>query len=129
MKDESSRKRENFNLALRSLSEFARDADPANSLHTAGLIKGFEFAYETCWKHLKQRLEGVGLTASSPRAVFKLAFAQGWIDDETLWLSMLEHRNLTVHTYNRELAREIFEAVVARYLPEFQRLESVPDGE
>jgi nucleotidyltransferase substrate binding protein (TIGR01987 family) len=38
----------------------------------------------------------------------KLAFQQGWIDEEGAWLAMLDDRNLTSHTYNESTAVEIY---------------------
>ena len=131
MNDERSRKGLNFLAALKSLEAFVGEANPLSELDVAGVLKGFEFTFETCWKFLKFQLGEEGLEATSPRTTLKAAFAQGWLGDESVWIQMLEHRNLAVHTYNRALANEIYNAVCRSYLPAFQtlskkRLYSVP---
>ncbi|MEA1894317.1 MAG: nucleotidyltransferase substrate binding protein [Euryarchaeota archaeon] len=35
----------------------------------------------------------------------------GWINDEERWLELLEARNLTSHTYDQEIAMEVYETV------------------
>ncbi len=42
------------------------------------------------------------------------------LQDEKIWLQMLDDRNLTVHVYNETLANEIYERVRKSYHPEFQ---------
>ena len=72
-------------------SEFIRDA----------AIQRFEFTYELLWKTLKTHLEEIyGVRAVSPRQVFKEAFRLELINDESVFLEMIEARNLIAHTYN-----------------------------
>ena len=52
--------------------------------------------------------EAQGVDARSPREAFKRAFALGWIDEEDVWLRMLDDRNRTTHTNNEAVAEEIF---------------------
>lgn len=111
------KKKLNCQNAIATFERFAAEADRASDLDVAGLIKSFELAYETFWKFLQERLSQEGVEAASPRMAFKRAYSQGWISDEALWLEMINHRNLTVHTDNRDLALEIFDAAVQRYLP------------
>ncbi len=66
------------------------------------LVKRFEFTYEMAWKALKRYLDYLGLEASSPRAVFREAYAQGILKDESVWLDMIEMRNLSSHVYDEE---------------------------
>ena len=46
------------------------------------------------------------MNARSPREAFKRAFALGWIDEEDVWLRMLDDRN-RANTYNEAVAEEI----------------------
>jgi nucleotidyltransferase substrate binding protein (TIGR01987 family) len=86
-------------------SEFIRDAS----------IQRFEFTYELLWKTIKVFLEEThGVRTVSPRQVFKEAFALELIDNEDVFLEMIEARNLLSHTYNENQASEIY-----RKLPSF----------
>ncbi len=86
-------------------SEFIRDAS----------IQRFEFTYELLWKTIKVFLEELhGVRTMSPRQVFKEAFALELIDNEDVFLEMIEARNLLSHTYNENQASEIY-----RKLPSF----------
>ena len=86
-------------------SEFIRDAS----------IQRFEFTYELLWKTIKVFLEEIhGVRTVSPRQVFKEAFALELIDNEDVFLEMIEARNLLLHTYNENQAIQVF-----RKLPSF----------
>lgn len=71
-----------------------------------GTIHRFEVTIELMWKTLKRALEYEGLQPKTPRETLKEAFRIGWLDNETIWLDMLEHRNTTSHQY---LAEELLE--------------------
>jgi nucleotidyltransferase substrate binding protein (TIGR01987 family) len=79
-------------------------------------IQCLEFVVELYWKLLKHMLKNRDVIVSIPRDVFREAFAANWIDDETVWISMLRDRNLSSHTYNEDLAQEIL-ARIPSYLP------------
>jgi len=84
--------------------EFVRDA----------AIQRFEFTFELFWKVLKEYALREGLDPRSPRASIRTAFELGLIQDEQLFLKMLESRNLASHTYLEENAEDIYTE-----LPEF----------
>ncbi|MGA7979219.1 MAG: nucleotidyltransferase substrate binding protein [Chromatiaceae bacterium] len=71
-------------------------------------IQRFEFCYELAWKAVREALVHQGLSCTSPRGCLRDAFKQGWVADETTWLTALEDRNLTSHTYDEALARAIY---------------------
>jgi nucleotidyltransferase substrate binding protein (TIGR01987 family) len=72
-------------------------------------IKRYELCYELAWKSVQEahRTEGMEV-CKSPKACFKQAFKQGWIADEEAFGEMVQNRNLTTHTYNEDLADEIY---------------------
>ncbi len=72
-------------------------------------IQRFEFTFELSWKTVKRFAEILGAgKCNSARSCIKLAYRLGWIDDEKRWLSLLEARNLTSHTYNQQVAKEVY---------------------
>ncbi len=71
------------------------------------IVKRFEFTYEMSWKALKRYLEFLGFEPKSPRMTFKEAYAQQLIEDEDVWLDMIEQRNLTSHIYDESEIEEI----------------------
>ncbi len=108
---------ENFGKALSKLQEFA--AMPvANDRDRAGIIQAFEFTFEQCWKAFQQIAAAQGLAAASPRQSLQAAAQLGLIDaaDEATWLAMLHDRNMTSHLYREEVAVEIADRVVHRYV-------------
>lgn len=114
---------DNFELALSSLQKFVSEAKDRD-LDRSGVIKGFEFTYEISWKYLQKLAENDGLKANSPRDAFKFAFQKGLVKqvDESIWLKMLDDRNLTVHTYDVDLSKEIFNRIKSKYVEAFVRL-------
>lgn len=79
-----------------------------------GSIQRFEFTFEASWKAMRNLLfSQEGVEVNLPREILKKAYLAGWIDDEKLWLSMLNHRNETSHIYNEEKAEEIYDMLAA----------------
>lgn len=78
-------------------------------------IQRFEFTIELFWKLLKRILDSKGVQAVYPKDVLQQAYQGNLINDEQVWLSMLRDRNLTSHTYNEELADDIFKSIKIYY--------------
>ncbi len=106
----------NLELALNNLERFL-DEPIVSDRDRAGVLQAFEYTFELSWKAAQKIGADQGLSAQSPRQALKAAFQLGLIplDEEETWLSMLNDRNRTVHTYRAELAQEIFERVRDRY--------------
>lgn len=66
----------------------------------AGAVQAFEYTYELSWKLMKASLENNGISAQSPKEVFRLAAKSSIIPDPGPWFEFLEIRNKTVHTYD-----------------------------
>ena len=75
------------------------------------IVKRFEFTFEMGWKAVKRYLEYLGFEAKSPRGSIKEAYSQNIIDNENIWLEMIEQRNLSSHLYDEYQIKEILEKV------------------
>jgi len=83
--------------------------EPESSIVMDTTIQRFEFTYELMWKTLKIFLEDIhGIRAVSPRLVFKEAYALSIIEQEDIFLEMIQSRNLLSHTYNEKQATQIY---------------------
>jgi len=112
---------ENFSKALKRLEEAVNEAQ--TELEIDGAIQRFEFTFEQAWKSLKAFLEDEGIICRSPKSCLKEAYAAGFIDNEQVWLKMLTDRNKSVHIYDMETSRKIFENIKQFYIQEFKNLE------
>ena len=107
---------ENLQRALATLQRAIGLAQsrPLSELEELGLIQAFEFTHELSWLLLKDFLVDQGVAGISGsrdavrEAVVWQLLPQG---DETVWMAMIRSRNLTSHTYNSAVAREIAEAI------------------
>lgn len=116
-----------FSEAVKRLEEAVQDYEKAPiSTVRDGVIKRFEFCTELAWKSTREYLIEQGYTElNSPKAVMRQAYSDGLIADETVWLQLLDARNLTSHLYDDQTASVIFEDVCTKYLPQFHNLLNV----
>ncbi len=59
---------------------------------------------------------------SCPRKAIKESFKEGLIKKGEIWLEMLQDRNKTSHTYEKENAVEIYNNVKDKYVFLFEEL-------
>jgi nucleotidyltransferase substrate binding protein (TIGR01987 family) len=90
-----------------------------------GLIQRFEYTHELAWNVMKdygiyQGNSTIGGSRDATREAFKL---QLFTDGHT-WMDMIKSRNETSHTYNQELADEIYEKILNQYYPAFLEFKS-----
>jgi nucleotidyltransferase substrate binding protein (TIGR01987 family) len=87
----------------------------------AGIIQAFEYNYDVFWKAFKKLAVEQGFEdPQSPRKALASAFQLKIIDNETIWIKMMKDRNDTSHTYNEDLANQIYEKIKATYKSEFE---------
>lgn len=114
--------------AIKRLDE-ALSVDNVNfDIAIDGTIQRFEFTFELAWKTMKRVLSHEGIICNTPRECLKSAFRLGIIDNEDLWLSMLNDRNLVAHVYDEKIANEIYERI-KKYFGAFKSLISVLENE
>ena len=115
---------ENYSRALATLQRAIATARlrPLSELEEQGLIQTFEFTHELSWLLLKDFLvdQGVSGISGSRDAVVRGLLSAG---SESTWMAMIRSRNLTSHTYNPALAREIAELIQHSYGPALQALQ------
>ena len=118
---------ENVQRALSTLQRAIGLAQsrPLSELEEQGLIQAFDFTHELSWLLLRDFLVDQGVAGiSDSRDAVREALARQLLPqgEESVWMAMIRSRNLTRHTYNPAVAREIAELIIDRYGPVFQQL-------
>jgi nucleotidyltransferase substrate binding protein (TIGR01987 family) len=81
-------------------------------------IKRFEMSFDLFWKIVKEYLEKTYLVAvASPKKIFHECFQRNIIDEQetSTLLEMVDDRNLTIHTYDENMAKEISQRIGKYY--------------
>ena len=110
-------KLENATNRLKEGTDKAKD-----ELGEDGVIQRFEFNFELFWKTLKIFLYDRGIDARTPHDVLSEAFKLEWLNNEDVFLNMLEDRNKTSHIYDRQVSREIFERIKNEYVSALEEI-------
>lgn len=86
-----------------------------------GLIQRFEYTHELAWKVMRDFLMQKGnIIIYGSKDATREAFAAQLILDGELWMDMIQSRNKTSHTYDENIADEIFRKVMQEYIIAFQ---------
>ena len=98
-------------LAARALTTLKQLLpEPLTPIVRDALVQRFEYTFEAIWQSARHLLgEYEGLDAASPAHSIRACHDLGLIDEATSrgCLQMVADRNLTVHTYQEEIAAEI----------------------
>jgi nucleotidyltransferase substrate binding protein (TIGR01987 family) len=81
-----------------------------------GLIQRFEYTHELAWNVMKdyalfQGNSTIGGSRDATREAYKLQI----IENADVWMDMIQSRNKTYHTYNEEIANEIYDKIIHEY--------------
>lgn len=107
--------------AINRLSEVVKNgSDILQDVIQDASIQRFEFVTELFWKTLKKILAYEKIEATTPRDVINKAFQFKLIDDELIWLNILDDRNTTSHVYKQKDAERVF-INIQNYLPVFEK--------
>jgi len=99
-------------------TERERSDDAIDDMLRDSVIQRFEYTYELCWKMLKRRLEmdvpsAELIDGMSFREMIREGAERGMIDDPLAWFEYRQKRNLTTHTYDESVAKDVYLAAVA----------------
>ena len=118
-------KRDNYLRAVQRLGEALEEyaANPTDTVRD-GVIQRFEFTFDLAWKSLKEYMQDQGATTplQFPKQVLREAYAAELIDDESVWLDMLNARNQTSHLYDDATAQEIYSQIESEFVSLFDKL-------
>lgn len=97
-----------------------------NEMIREGLIQRFEYTHELAWNVMKDYAEyqgnpNIGGSRDAVREAFKLHL----ISLGEVWMDMIGSRNKTSHTYNEEIANEIYSKILSEYYPAFLEFKKI----
>ena len=122
----------NYKKALSNLSEAVELASQRelSRLEKQGLIQSFEYTYELSWKTIKDFFESKGeVEILGSKDAFRLAFNRGLVTMGEVLMETVESRKQTTHTYNEDVANEIYHDIIDKYYSAFKELEKIFDRE
>ncbi len=106
--------------ALRSLETGIERAERerADDMLRDSVIQRFEYTFELCWRLLRRRLEmdvatPQRIAAMSYREMIREGAARGLVARPVAWFRYRDKRNLTSHTYDEEVAKEVYRAALS----------------
>ena len=113
-----------YKKAVDRVKESIAEHETTGSLSVRdGAIQRFEFTVELAWKTMREFLTAQGFSnLNSPKEVLKQAYAYGLIDNDLLWLNIINDRNATSHLYKEAAASEIFCRIKDQYIDTFAGL-------
>lgn len=120
---DSERLQERITDYLKALGQLERAVEqPKDEFLRDSVIQRFEFTHELAWKMLKLRLEAEDILVRTPRETLQAALQAGLIEDGNAWSDLQKMRNLTSHTYNEQLADDVYAYVAGEAVTLFQQL-------
>lgn len=119
------KKFEQLKKLYRTINGYKNPFDFSNSM-TAGITSDFDRLFELAWKTMKEYLstylEIREAKTGSPKIIISLAYKEGIINNEKLWLSMLANRNDDFHCYRSASALLYASKIQEEYLSEIEKL-------
>ncbi|SMG35206.1 nucleotidyltransferase substrate binding protein, HI0074 family [Marivirga sericea] len=108
--------------------------DVLDEMIKEGLIQRFEYTHELAWNVMKDYAKYQGnFEVGGSRDATREAFQLNLVSDGKIWMDMIGSRNKTSHTYDEDIADEIYQRILNDYYPaflEFQKnMESKRSGE
>ncbi len=105
-----------YNRLVTAIERFKQNSE--DELILEGLVQTYEFTYELAINTTRDYLVNSGhplVDVASPRVTIKQALTDSIMTDGTVWMSAIEDRNLTSHTYDEEIAKEVVKNICEKY--------------
>ena len=133
----------NFNKALEKLSQAmllvsnkrAQIQDPGElaiitqEVVKEGIIQRFEYTHELAWNVMKDYAYYQGnSTIGGSRDATREALQLQLLENGHVWMEMIASRNSTSHTYDEEVANDIFKRISESYYPEFLKFQRIMES-
>ena len=125
----------NYNKALMKLSEAIGyvnkkpKEEVLDEILKEGIIQRFEYTHELAWNVMKDFLLEIGdVTLYGSKDATREAFKTELIKDGDVWMEMIKSRNKTLHTFNEEIAQEIYLRILNEYHSAFIQFQEVMEG-
>ncbi len=108
---------ENLGRALARLCEIMEheSIEKLDYLQDAAFFR-FKRTIDLFWKVLKKFLAYEKVDSTTPRDVLQKAYQYKLIDDDQVWLAMLDDRNKMSHVYDEDESHHVF-VHIKKYLP------------
>ena len=89
-------------------NEFIRDS----------VIQRFQFCVELAWKTSKKIM---GTNTTAPKDIVREMAQGGYIENVEVWLSAVDMRNLSSHTYKEDMAEKVYN-FAKDFFPDLEKL-------
>jgi len=115
---------ENFQKALLRLKQAVQVLESDNNMITDCIIYRFCCTCILMYEMLKKYMEhqGLDLEFADAKTVLKEAYANHLINNQEVWLNMMNDRNTTSHMYDKKIADRIVKSIITLYVKEFDEL-------
>ncbi len=103
-----------FDPINKALTSFERAVQqPKNEFNRDSVIQRFEYTFELSWKLMQKLLEADRpLDDNSVKGILRESGKQHLIGSVEKWFEFQRARNLTSHTYNEDVAEEVFKIAI-----------------
>ena len=116
------KKLDNFACCLEILKNADFEMANENEIYRTGIVGQFNLTFELAWKALQAilRLHGAeGAETGSPREILQLGYKLGFLDNSSVWLTMLKKRNTSIHIYDEDEIEELLLLIRDSFIPAF----------
>jgi len=118
---------EQFKKANQKLKE-AVNLKEETEIKRDAVIQRFEFTFELLWKTFKRIARIEKIDCFSPKTSFRAAFQMGLIDNEQIFVEIIDARNKTTHVYSEEEIKDIYKFIKEKVINVFISAEEKIEG-